>query len=84
MPWLKVRLLCHAPPLSNFLTGFHVALIALRNQLTIKFGEPPIAPQDERLVLAQQWLETVPGAHDIFGIWESANQVLQHRPPFMK
>lgn len=51
------------------------ALTALRNQLTVRPDESSIAPQDERLVLAQAWLETDPGAHDIFDIWDRTDQV---------
>jgi hypothetical protein len=51
------------------------ALTALRNQLTIKFGEEQVQPQDERLALARSWLETAPGAHTVFSIWESTTEV---------
>lgn len=51
------------------------ALTALRNQLTIKFGEGPVQPQDERLALVRSWLETTPGAHTVFSIWESTTEV---------
>jgi hypothetical protein len=50
-------------------------LTSLRNQLTIKFGEEPVQPQDERLALARSWLETAPGAHAVFSIWESTTEV---------
>ncbi|KAG6905791.1 hypothetical protein DXG01_000716 [Tephrocybe rancida] len=49
-------------------------LTALRNQLSIRPGEDTISPQDARLLLVQHWLEHVPGAHDIFGIWDSLTQ----------
>ncbi|RDB20241.1 Uncharacterized protein C14G10.02 [Hypsizygus marmoreus] len=49
-------------------------LTALRNQLSIHPGEDAISPQDDRLLLAQHWLENVPGAHDIFEIWDSLAQ----------
>jgi hypothetical protein len=52
-----------------------LALLALRNQLTIKFNHPSVAPQDERLLLVKTWLESDPGAHDLFDVWENANQV---------
>jgi nucleolar pre-ribosomal-associated protein 1 len=52
-----------------------LAITTLRNQLTVKFNEASISPQDERLLLAQKWLEAVPGAHDIFDLWEGVNQV---------
>jgi hypothetical protein len=51
------------------------ALTALRNQLTIKFDEEPVQPQDERLALARSWLETAPGAQTVFRIWESTTEV---------
>jgi nucleolar pre-ribosomal-associated protein 1 len=51
------------------------ALNALRNQLTIKYNEPSISPQDDRLLLAQRWLELVPDGHDIFELWENATEV---------
>ncbi|KAF8219132.1 hypothetical protein L208DRAFT_1448990 [Tricholoma matsutake] len=52
---------------------FIQTLTSLRNQLSIKSVEDAPSPQDERLLLAQHWMENVPGAHDIFGIWEEAN-----------
>ena len=51
------------------------ALTALRNQLTIKFGEEQVQPQDDRLALACSWLETAPSAHTVFSIWESTSEV---------
>jgi nucleolar pre-ribosomal-associated protein 1 len=51
------------------------ALLALRNQFTIQWDESLISPLDERLLLAKKWLDSDPGAHDIFDIWENANQV---------
>lgn len=50
------------------------ALTALRNQLTIKAGEGPIQPQDERLALACSWLEAFPGAQRVFTIWERTTE----------
>ncbi|KAI9448397.1 ribosome 60S biogenesis N-terminal-domain-containing protein [Lactarius indigo] len=50
------------------------ALAALRNQLTIKAGEGPIQPQDERLALAHSWLEAFPGAQSVFAIWERTTE----------
>ncbi|KAI0254170.1 ribosome 60S biogenesis N-terminal-domain-containing protein [Lactifluus subvellereus] len=54
--------------------GLLEALTALRNQLTIKSGEGPVQPQDERLALARSWLEIVPGAQGVFSIWEEATE----------
>ncbi|KAG1732022.1 uncharacterized protein EDB91DRAFT_1251955 [Suillus paluster] len=49
------------------------ALSALRSTLSVKSGET-IGPQDERVALVVQWMESSPGAHDIFELWESSNQ----------
>ncbi|KAG6856484.1 hypothetical protein H0H87_003952 [Tephrocybe sp. NHM501043] len=49
-------------------------LTALRNQFSIRPGEDTISPSDPRLLLAQHWLEHVPGAHDIFNIWDTLSQ----------
>ncbi|KAI0311527.1 ribosome 60S biogenesis N-terminal-domain-containing protein [Amylostereum chailletii] len=54
--------------------GLVEALTALRNQLTIKRNEVPISPQDERLLLLQGWLESSPGAQELFDIWSGVNQ----------
>ncbi|KAF7984362.1 hypothetical protein HWV62_15393 [Athelia sp. TMB] len=48
-------------------------LTALRNQLTVKPDET-IPLQDERILLAQNWMDVAPGAHDLFEAWEGANQ----------
>jgi nucleolar pre-ribosomal-associated protein 1 len=61
-------------PLTFFIS---TALTVLRNQLTIKFGEGPVQPQDERLALARSWLEIAPGAQSIFNIWEQTTEVLR-------
>ncbi|KAI0030390.1 ribosome 60S biogenesis N-terminal-domain-containing protein [Vararia minispora EC-137] len=53
--------------------GLAQTLVALRNRLTVKPTEGPIAPQDERLAFLQSWLETNPGAEEIFDIWSGAN-----------
>jgi hypothetical protein len=47
----------------------------LRNQLSIQTGEDSISPQDERLLLVQHWLESIPGAHNVFEIWDGVAQV---------
>ncbi|KAJ6512246.1 ribosome 60S biogenesis N-terminal-domain-containing protein [Mycena vitilis] len=49
------------------------ALTELRNQFSVWPNEGPISTQDVRLVLAQNWLDAAPGAHDVFGIWEKSN-----------
>ena len=54
---------------------FLVALTALRNQLTIKFGEELIQPDDQRLALTRSWLEIAPGAQSVCSIWESTTEV---------
>ncbi|KAI0352520.1 hypothetical protein OH77DRAFT_1523331 [Trametes cingulata] len=53
--------------------GLIEGLNALRNQFTVKTSEGTVAVNDERLVLAKEWLEVDPGAQVLFGIWESAN-----------
>ncbi|KAH9853304.1 ribosome 60S biogenesis N-terminal-domain-containing protein [Lenzites betulinus] len=53
--------------------GLIESLTALRNQLTVKTSERSVAVNDERLVLAREWLEADPGAQELFQIWESAN-----------
>ena len=52
-----------------------VALIALRNQLTLKASEGLTQPQDERLALARSWLEAFPGAQSVFSVWERTTEV---------
>ncbi|KAK2459367.1 hypothetical protein APHAL10511_008611 [Amanita phalloides] len=47
-------------------------LTTLRNQLSVKHTEPPIRPQDDRLLLIQQWLGDRSGVKDLFNIWENA------------
>lgn len=47
---------------------------ALRSTLSIKSGET-ITPQDERLALVVQWMESSPGARDLFEMWDGINQV---------
>ncbi|KAJ7250903.1 ribosome 60S biogenesis N-terminal-domain-containing protein [Mycena haematopus] len=49
------------------------ALNELRNQFSVWPNEGPISPQDVRLLLAQNWLDAAPGAHDLFTIWEKSN-----------
>ncbi|KIL65208.1 hypothetical protein M378DRAFT_162474 [Amanita muscaria Koide BX008] len=48
-------------------------LTNLRNQLTVKYNEPPITPQDERLLLVQRWLGDTASVKDIFELWGTAN-----------
>jgi nucleolar pre-ribosomal-associated protein 1 len=54
---------------------FCSALTSLRNQFTIKAEEVPISVEDERLLLAQNWMSSDPGAQDAFELWERATQV---------
>jgi nucleolar pre-ribosomal-associated protein 1 len=42
----------------------------LRNQLTFHH-EQTIPSNDERLLLAQDWLSNSPGAKEVFDIWDS-------------
>ncbi|OBZ71823.1 Uncharacterized protein C14G10.02 [Grifola frondosa] len=53
--------------------GLIDALTALRNQLTVKYGDLSIPANDERLLLIKSWLDLSPGAQDIFSIWEEAS-----------
>ncbi|KAF8994562.1 ribosome 60S biogenesis N-terminal-domain-containing protein [Cyathus striatus] len=46
-------------------------LTAVRNQLSISPHEGPVAPQDARLLLAEQWMEISPGAQDLFNLWDN-------------
>lgn len=58
-------------------TDWDAALTALRNQLTVRPDET-VSPQDERVLLAQNWMDMAPGAHDLFEAWEGSNQVRDH------
>ncbi|KAF8812641.1 hypothetical protein BYT27DRAFT_7159048 [Phlegmacium glaucopus] len=49
------------------------ALTSIRNQLTVQPQDTAIPPQDDRLIFLKQWLESSPGAQDLFGIWDKAN-----------
>lgn len=51
------------------------ALTTLRNQLTVKHDEPSVSPADERILLAKAWLESSPGAQDVFVAWDNASAV---------
>ncbi|KAI0637561.1 ribosome 60S biogenesis N-terminal-domain-containing protein [Trametes polyzona] len=53
--------------------GLIEGLNALRNQFTIKSSETSVAVNDERLVLAKEWLDSDPGAQELFNIWETTN-----------
>ncbi|KAJ7109702.1 ribosome 60S biogenesis N-terminal-domain-containing protein [Mycena crocata] len=48
-------------------------LAELRNQFSVWPNEGLILPQDARLTLAQKWLDAVPGAYDLFAIWDKSN-----------
>ncbi|KAG2107879.1 hypothetical protein DEU56DRAFT_918145 [Suillus clintonianus] len=52
--------------------GSPAALSALRSTLSVK-SEEIIAPQDERIAL--EWMESSPGAHDTFEIWEVVQSI---------
>ena len=61
---------------------FSLALVSLRNQLTIKADESAILVQDERLLLAQSWMVFDLGAQGVFDVWERATQVrMNHLKP---
>ncbi|KAH8115698.1 ribosome 60S biogenesis N-terminal-domain-containing protein [Phellopilus nigrolimitatus] len=49
-------------------------LKTLRNQLSLKPGEDSVSTQDARLILVKEWLETSPGAQDVFGVLEKGPQ----------
>lgn len=70
--WLQVCLRALEHSLKT-LTGV-LALTALRNQFTIKY-EANISANDERLLLAKDWLESEPGAQDLFEIWGKTSTV---------
>lgn len=52
-----------------------IALTGLRNQLTIKYNESTPPPDDGRIRLAREWMETSPGAKELFDLWTTVNQV---------
>ncbi|KAF7299108.1 hypothetical protein MIND_00859100 [Mycena indigotica] len=49
------------------------ALVNLRNQFAVWPSDGLIATTDSRLLLAQQWLDSSPGASELFTIWEQLN-----------
>lgn len=51
------------------------ALTSLRNQLTVKYDEPTLPPDDGRIRLAREWMETSPGAKELFDLWATITQV---------
>lgn len=50
------------------------ALTSIRNQLAVP-QDTIVTPQDNRLTFLKQWLESSPGAQDLFEIWDNANPV---------
>jgi len=52
-----------------------LALMGLRNQLTVKYNEPMLPPDDGRIRLAREWMETSPGVRELFDLWATTNQV---------
>lgn len=52
-----------------------LALTSLRNQLTVKYNESTPPPDDGRIRLAREWMETSPGAKALFDLWTTINQV---------
>jgi nucleolar pre-ribosomal-associated protein 1 len=66
----------HRSPLLFGLFDVRLVLTALRNQLTIKHHETAVGPQDERLLLAKAWMESSPGAQNLFDVWSTLNQVI--------
>lgn len=70
----------HPCPLSEELKlTTQEGLTALRNQFTVKTSESSVAVNDERLLLAKEWLEADPGAQELLNIWETANAVRHSR-----
>ena len=59
-----------------------LALTSLRNQLTVRYNEPTLSPDDGRIRLAREWMETSPGATELFGLWTTINQVRLVYLPF--
>ena len=43
--------------------------------MTVQPQDTTLSPQDGRLTFLKQWLESSPGAQDLFGIWDNANPV---------
>jgi nucleolar pre-ribosomal-associated protein 1 len=50
------------------------ALLRLRNYLTISSNES-VGPQDPRLLLAKDWMDTDPSAESLFKIWNKLDKV---------
>ena len=57
------------------LTRTMLALTNLRNQLTLKYNEPTLPPDDGRIRLAREWMETSSGAKELFDLWATITQV---------
>ena len=59
-----------------------IALTTLRNQLSVKFNEDHIPPQDARLTLAKEWMEASPGAADLFTVLDqsTSSRTSSHSP----
>ena len=52
-----------------------LVLTSLRNQLTVKYNESALPPDDGRIQLAREWMETSPGATELFDLWTAIGQV---------
>jgi nucleolar pre-ribosomal-associated protein 1 len=53
-------------------------LVTLRNQWTIRQGESsPVSADDERLILAKNYLAQSPGANEVFKAWELFSKACQ-------
>ncbi|KAL5512235.1 hypothetical protein ACEPAG_3520 [Sanghuangporus baumii] len=50
------------------------SLKALRDQISLKFGEASLSLQDARLIVVKEWLELSSGAEDIFALLEKRQQ----------
>ena len=52
-----------------------LVLTSLRNQLTVKYNESALPPDDGRIQLTREWMETSPGATELFDLWTAIGQV---------
>jgi len=65
----------HSDPQIPCSTWMMLALTSLRNQLTVKYNESALPPDDGRIRLAREWMELSPGARELFDLWTTINQV---------
>ena len=65
----------YSDPRMPYLPWTVSALTSLRNQLTVKYSESALPPDDGRIRLAREWMERSPGANELFDLWATTNQV---------